>query len=116
MESTIVTQCVRENNGHILVNRSCCHGKVRLNTAPKSHRPRPALRVGGKMRRYAGGKCPGMHLNPIDAPAGSSHGEGARAPIINHDMTSLIWQPIRSLRSHRPQLPPSEATEGPQAS
>ena len=35
------------------------------------------------MRRYAG-----MQLNPIDAPTGSSHGEGARAPIINRDMTS----------------------------
>ena len=52
---------------HVFLNRSRCHGNVRLNAAPKSHRPRPVLRTGSKICRYAGGKCPGVHLNAAHA-------------------------------------------------
>ena len=71
---------------------------MRLNTAPKSHRPQPVLRVGSKICRYAGGKCPRAHPNPIDAPTCSSHDEGACALVINYAMVSLILQPIHSLQ------------------
>ena len=47
--------------------------------------------------RYAGWKSPGVHLNPIDAPAGSSRREGAHVPILNcHAVINMA--PIRSLQ------------------
>ena len=74
----------------IIAYRFHCHGNVLLNATPKSHRPWPVLCVGGKIHRYTGAKCPGVHLNPIDAPVGSSHKGGARSPIANRAMKSLI--------------------------
>ena len=41
---------------------------MHLYTEPKSHRLWPALYIGGKIHGYAGGKCPRVHLYPIDAP------------------------------------------------
>ena len=72
------------------MNRSCCHGNVGPNATPKSHRPWLVLFVGRNICRYVGGKCPRVHLNPVDAPAGSFCSEGARALIINRVMMSLI--------------------------
>ena len=45
-----------------------------------------------------------VHLNPIDVPVGSSRGDGTCVPIINCAMMSLIWKPICSFSSLRPQF------------
>lgn len=74
----------------------CC-GNVHLYAAPKSHSPWPALRAGGKIHRYAGGKCPGVHLNRCICRQFA--GGGARASIIYHAMASLILHPFHSLYS-----------------
>ena len=86
---------------HVRRYRSRCHGNMHLYAAPKSHRPWPALvRAAKSIDTYctpAGSARECIYVNPIDASAGSSRGEGAHAPIINHAITSLIWHPIYTL-------------------
>ena len=51
-----------------------------------------------------GGAQDYVYLNTIDVPMGRLHSDGARVPIINCAMMSLIWKPICSFSSLRPQF------------
>ena len=54
------------------------------------YRPQWVIHVGGKTHRYARGNCLGVHINPIDAPAGSLHSRCACVPTIYYNIYHVL--------------------------